>query len=442
MVVVPKKTGTIRICVDLKPLNENVQREVHPLPTVDDTLAQLTGAKMFSSLDANSGFWQVPLEQSSRLLTTFLTPYGRYCFNKMPFGICSAPEHFQRQMEKILRGLQGVLCHMDDVMIFGHTKEEHDSRLEIALRRIEAAGVTLNPNKCQFGKTEIKFLGHLISEKGIQPDPDKTAAIAKMPRPTCVQELRRFLGMVNHLGKFSKNLAELSQPLRELLGKNNLWTWDSVQDQAFDRIKEEITKPTVLALYDVKADKKSSADASSYGLGAVLLQKNNQLWQPVMYASCTMTSTECRYAQVEKEALASTWACKKFANYVLGKTFIIETDHKPLVPLLGNKSLHSLPPRILRFRLRLTCFEYEIVHVPGKSLVMADTLSRAPIHRSDTDTSDLQEEAEYLMEMCVNSLPANSHRLEEFSKAQKQILFVQPLLVTVKMNGQRNQMSP
>ena len=175
----------------------------------------------------------------------------------------------------------------------------------------------------------------------------------------------------------------------------------------------------MLALYDVKADKKISADASSYGLGVVLLQKNNQLWQPVMYASRTMTSTECRYAQVEKEALASTWACEKFANYVLGKKFIIETDHKPLVPLLGNKSLHSLPPRILCFRLRLTRFEYEIVHVPGKSLVMADTLSRAPIHRSDTDTSDLQEEAEYLMEMCVNSLPANSHRLEEFSKAQK-----------------------
>ena len=227
MVVVPKKTGTIRICVDLKPLNENVQREVHPLPTVDDTLAQLTGAKIFSSLDANSGFWQVPLEKSSRLLTTFLTPYGRYCFNKMPFGICSAPEHFQRQMEKILKGLQGVLCHMDDVMIFGRTKEEHDARLETALRRIEAAGVTLNPNKCQFGKTEIKFLGHLISENGIQPDPDKTAAIAKMPHPTSVQELKRFMGMVNHLGKFSRNLAELSQPLRELLSKNNLWTWDS-----------------------------------------------------------------------------------------------------------------------------------------------------------------------------------------------------------------------
>ena len=154
-----------------------------------------------------------------------------------------------------------------------------------------------------------------------------------------------------------------------------------------------------------------------YGLGAVLLQKNDQSWQPMIYASRTMTSTECRYAQVEKEALALTWACEKFANYVLGKKFTIETDHKPLVLLLRNKSLHSLPPRILRSHLRLTRFEYEIIHVPGKSLVMADTLSRAPI-TSDKDTSDLQEEVEYLMEMCINSLPDNSHCLEEFQKAQ------------------------
>jgi len=223
MVVVPKKTGNIRICVDLKPLNESVQREVHPHPTVDDTLAQLSRAKMFSSLDTNSGFWQVPLEQSSRLLTTFLTPYGRYCFNKIPFGIYSAPERFQRQMEKILRGLQGVLCHMDDVLIFGRTKEEHDTRLESALRPIEAAGVTLNRTKCQFGKSEIKFLGHLISENGIQQDSDNIAAIAKMPHPTCIQELKRFMGMINHLSKFSRNLR---QPLSELLSKNNLWTWD------------------------------------------------------------------------------------------------------------------------------------------------------------------------------------------------------------------------
>ena len=239
-----------------------------------------------------------------------------------------------------------------------------------------------------------------------------------MPHPTCIKELKRFLGMAYHLGKFSPHLAELSQPLRELLSKNSLWVWDDAQDKAFNLIKAELAKPTVLALYDVNADLKISADASSYGLGAVLLQKNNQSWQPVVYASRAMTSTECRYAQVEKEALAITWACDKFASYVLGKKFNIETDHKPLVPLLGSKSLDSLPPRILRFRLRLARFEYDIAHVPGKLLVTADTLSRSPLYSSDTITSDLQEEAEYLLETCIDNLPASSQRLDEFRKAQ------------------------
>ena len=148
MVVVPKKEGAIRICVDLKPLNENVLREVHPLPKVDETLAQLSGAKVFSKLDANSGFWQIPLAEKSRPLTTFITPFGRYYFNKMPFGISSAPEHFQKRMNRILSGLDGVLCLMDDVLVFGKDRKEHDERLTAALKKIEAAAATLNPSKC------------------------------------------------------------------------------------------------------------------------------------------------------------------------------------------------------------------------------------------------------------------------------------------------------
>ena len=157
MVVVPKKNGSVRICVDLKPLNANVQREVHPLPTVDETLAQLSGARVFSKLDANSGFWQIPLTTSSKLLTTFLTHNGRYCFNKMPFGISSTPEHYQKRMGKILLGLPGVLCHMDDVLIFGKDIQEHDARLEKVLQQIQAAGATLNQEKCQFRKSSLKL---------------------------------------------------------------------------------------------------------------------------------------------------------------------------------------------------------------------------------------------------------------------------------------------
>ena len=172
MVVASKKNGGIRICIDFKLLNNYVQREVHPLPKVDDVLAQLAGAKVFSKLDANSGFWQIPLAEQSRLLTTFITPYGRYCFNKLPFGICSAPEHFQKRMSQILEGLDGVLCQMDDVLLFGKNKEEHDVRLRAALEKLEAAGVTLNEEKCEFEKSRLLFLGHIIDEQGIHADPN------------------------------------------------------------------------------------------------------------------------------------------------------------------------------------------------------------------------------------------------------------------------------
>ena len=257
---------------------------MHPLPRVDETLAQLTGAKVFSKLDANSGFWQIPLSPQSRLLTTFITPFGHFCFNKLPFGICSAPEHFQKRISAILEGLEGVLCLMDDVLIFGSNKGEHDSRLKVVLERIQKAGVTLNPLKCEFGKSNLIFLGHITDSSGIQADPQKTSAITDMPPPNNVTELGRFMGLANQLGKFSK-LAELTQPLRELLSKKNQWLWGPAQDEAFSKVKTELSKPTVLALYDMDAETKVTADASAHWLGAVLMQKHEQSWRPVAYAS-------------------------------------------------------------------------------------------------------------------------------------------------------------
>ena len=363
MVVVPKKEGAIRICVDLKPLNEDVLREVHPLPKVDETLAQLSGATVFSKLDANSGFWQIPLAEKLQLLTTFIAPFGRYCFHKMPFGIFSAPEHFQKRMTQMLPGLDGILCLMDDVLVFGKDRTEHDERLTQVLRKVAATGVTLNPQKCEFGKEQLKFLGHIIDREGIRADPDKVTAITEMKPPTNVLELRRFMGMANQLGKFSSSLADLTQPLRQLLSKKSSWIWGPDQAQVFAKVKEELSKPRVLHLYNPQAPTKVSADASLYGLGAVLMQQSDSAWKPVAYASRSMTETERRCAQIEKEALASTWACEKVSTYILGMKFLIETDHKPLVPLLGTKHLDSLPPRVLRFRLRLARFDYSIVHV-------------------------------------------------------------------------------
>ena len=417
MVVAPKKSGAVRICIDLKPLNQSVLREVHPLPKVDDTLAQLTGARLFSKLDANSRFWQIPLAPASRLLTTFITPFGRFCFNKLPFGISSAPEHFQKRMSRILTGLEGVVCQMDDILVFGNNKAEHDARLLAALQRIKSAGATLNMQKCEFSQISITFLGHKIDHTGIQADPEKTKAIREMEPPTTVSELRRFLGMVNQLGNFTPQLAHLTQPLRRLLSKGATWLWGPDQSQAFSQVKEELSKPTTLALYDVNAPTKLSADASSYGLGAVLLQEADKQWRPIAYASRSMSETEQRYAQIEKEALAITWACEKFSDYILGKPIQIETDHKPLVLLLSNKQLDLLPPCVLRFRLRTDRFTYSIHHVPGKDLHTADTLSRVPLPTS-TSSKDQEELAELLMAVHISHLPASKERLEMYRQAQ------------------------
>ena len=419
--MVPKKSGDVRICVDLKPLNNHVLREPYPIPAVDDTHAFLSGAVRFCKLDANSGFWQVPLAEESRPLTTFITPFGRYQFNKLPFGISCAPELFQSRMNAVLDGLERFVCLIDDVLVFGKSQDEHNTRLKAVLQRLEEAKVTLNGSKCEFNKSSVKFLGHIVDQNGIRADPAKTTSITKMPPPQSVTEVRRFMGLVNQLGKFSSRIAEISQPVRELLRSDRAWVWGPDQQKAFEAIKQELVKPTVLALYNPEAETKVSADASSYGLGAVLLQQNDGNWKPVAYASRSLSDTERTYAQIEKEALASTWACEKFRNYILGKSFLIKSDHKPLIPLLNTKHLEDMPPRILRFRVRLAKFKYTAQHIPGKLLYVADALSRAPEGDEESSTGDdLQEEAEAFVEhITIPSLPATPDRLAVYRLAQK-----------------------
>ena len=223
--MVPKPNGQVRICMDLSRLNESVCRERHMLPAVDQTLAQLAGAKVFTKLDANSGFWQILLSPTSALLTSFISQEGRFCFQRFPFGISSAPEHFQRRMSDILAGVDRVVCMMDDILIHGRTKLEHDEWLH----RLQEAGVTLNTQKCQFSQSRVTFLGHRINEEGIQPDPDKVAAIWEFHTPQSVGDVRRFLGMVNQLRKFSEHLADQTRPLRELLQKDRAWMWGEAQ---------------------------------------------------------------------------------------------------------------------------------------------------------------------------------------------------------------------
>ena len=420
MVVVPKSGGRVRICVDLTKLNESVYRERHPLPAVEQTLAQIAGARVFSKLDANSGFWQIPLSKESALLTTFITPYGRYCFNHLPFGIISAPEHFQRRMSVVLRNLEGVVCLIDDILVHGKTQQEHDERLYAVLERLAEVGLTLNKEKCAFSQKQVKFLGQILTAEGVQSDPDKVAAIVGMREPTSVKELRRFLGMVNQLSKFTPHLAEITKPLRDLLSKKNQWTWDQAQNQAFTAVKEALTKSPNLALFDPNLETTVSADASSYGLGAVLLQTQpNGERRAVAYVSRSMTPTETRYAQIEKEALALTWACERYSDYLIGLRFSIETDHKPLVPLFSAKLLDELPIRVQRFRMRMMRYDFTITHVPGKNLITADALSRAPSSPANSDDQSLQAEVDAYILNTLSGLPATERRLEEIKCEQE-----------------------
>lgn len=416
MVCVPKLNGDVRICVDLTKLNQSVKREKHPLPSVEESLSKLAVGRWFSKIDCASGFWQIGLAEESRHLTTFITPFGRFLFNRLPMGISSASEYFQKIMTELLDGLPGVICQMDDVLIFGSTQEEHNARLSSVFERMEKVGLTLN-EKCLFCQPSLTFLGHVVGQGTIKADPSKVKAIDEMPIPHNVSDIRRFLGMVNQLAKFLPNMAEETQPLRELLKAKSIWLWGPMQEKAFRKIKLLLSTPKVLAHYDPNREILVSADSSSFGLGAVIRQKHGHTWKPLAYASRSLTETEQRYAQIEKEALGITWACEKFSNFLIGTHFVVETDHKPLVPLLGTKDLSDLPPRIQRFRIRLMRFHFRIGHIPGKELVVPDCLSRAPLSGPDKSDNDLLRETNAFVDQVIQSLPASSTRLEQI-KAQ------------------------
>ena len=250
MVVVPKSNDQVKICVDFTRLNQAVKRERHILPTVDHVLAQMSGATIFSKLDVNSGFHQIKLTEDSKPLTTFITLYGRFCYNRLPFGINSGPEHYQRQLHRVLENQQGVVCLMDDIVVYGEDLKEHDERLNQVFRKLSKAKMTLNKEKCQFRKSEISFLGQSVRKNGIKPEPAKVSAVVGIEAPQNVGELRRFLGMVNQLGKFLPKLTTVTEPLCGLLSTEVAWHWEEPQNYAFGEIKKMLSCAPVLSLYD------------------------------------------------------------------------------------------------------------------------------------------------------------------------------------------------
>ena len=405
IVPVLKPNGSVRICVDLKRLNAHVKRENFPLPTVEDTLSKLGKSKIFSTLDTNSGFWQIPLSEESAKLTAFITPFGRYHFCRLPFGITSAPEVFQQRLQNLLADIPNVEVFIDDIIVHAATQVLHDGTLDRVKARLHSAGLTLNPNKCQISKASLRYLGHLVTSEGVRPDPKKLEAIQVMPTPTNVEELRRALGVFTYLSRFLPDMATIAAPLRLLLRASTAWTWDMPQEKAFAHLKTLAASAPCLAYYDLSRPTLITADASSYGMGGALMQSHNNEWVPVAYASRTFTPAEVRYAQIEKELLASVWCCEHFRQYVYGgANFTLHTDHKPLIPLINTRDLGTVPLRCQRLLIRLLRYNVHAVYVPGKDLTVADALSRAPVPDSSNSMEDAHQDTAALIAAVTNSL--------------------------------------
>lgn len=373
MTVVKKPDGDIRICLDPKDLNKFIKREHFKLPTLEEITSRLSGANFFSTLDAKQSFFQVKLHNSSTSLCTFNTAFGRYKFLRMPFGISSASEIFHKKLYEFFDDIDGVILFVDDLLVFGPTRQVHDERLRRVLQRCREINIKLNKNKCKIGLTELKYLGHKISKNGISPDDSHTTAVQNMPTPKNVKDLERFLGLINYVGNFISNLSEKTHLLRELLKKNIEWHWDERHDNCFNELKKCLVSPPVLRYYSLQHPVTVSVDASKHGLGACLMQDG----APVCYASKSLTETEQRYAQIEKELYACVFACEKFYAYIYGRDdVVIETDHKPLVSII-QKPIADAPARLQRMLLRLQPYSFKLTYKPGKYLYVADTLSRA-----------------------------------------------------------------
>ena len=285
------------------------------MKTIDDITHKLAGATVFSTLDANCGFWQIPLDEESSKLLTFNTIYGRYRFLRLPFGINSASELFQRIMSEIFQDIHGVEVLVDDILIYAPNKEEHDKILEKVLERCRERNVKLNKDKCTFAKSEVKYMGHLISKDGLKTDTQKVESIQQMERPTNKKKLQQFLGMVNYLAKFIPNLTNKTAPLRILLEKDVEWFWEDEQQKSFENLKECITQTPVLQYYDVTKPVKLSVDSSQSGTGAVLLQNQH----PIAFASQAFSDAPIRYAHIEKELTAIVSGCKKIHQYIFAR---------------------------------------------------------------------------------------------------------------------------
>ncbi|XP_062699497.1 uncharacterized protein K02A2.6-like [Aedes albopictus] len=375
--VLVKRNNKIRVCLDPIILNKALKRPHYPMPTANELLHELTNAKVFSTLDAKCGYWQVCLDEQSSKLTTFWTPFGRYRWLRMPFGTSPAPEIFQKKLHEVLHGLRGVRALADDMLIFGcgDTVEEavldHNRCLEAFLQRVKQQNIKLNIDKVKLCRENVKFFGHVLTSAGVKADPDKISSILAMERPKDVTALQRFLGTITYLSNYLPSLSTVAEPLRRLTKKDEPWSWNCEQESAFLQLKAMVTSAPVLRYFDSNKDVVIQCDSSSVGLGAVLMQDGH----PIVYASKTLSSTERKYAQIENETLAILFACRKFELYILGRPVTVETDHQPLLRIF-KKPLVEAPLRIQRMLLALQRYQITLRFTPDDRLTQITAESR------------------------------------------------------------------
>lgn len=378
ILLVPKKSSgdsrKWRLVIDYRKLNKVIEDDKFPLPNIEDIIDTLAGAQYFSHLDLSQGYYQCSLRPEDRPVTAFSTPSGQYQMTRLPMGLKISPSTFSRLMTIAMSGLDMTKClvYLDDIIVFGKTIEEHNKNLIAVFEKLRSVNLKLNPKKCNFFKTELLYLGHLISAEGVKPDPAKVEAVKNWPRPQNADEAKRFVAFANYYRKHIRNFASLCYPLNYLTRKNVPFVWDNECEKAFNTLREVFLKPPVLDFPDFSQSNTFNlhTDASGYAIGAVLSNKNGR---PIAYASKMLNNAERNYPTIEKELLAIVWGIRHFRPYLYGRKFDVYTDHRPLMYLF---SLTDPSSRLTKFRLALEEYDFEVIYKRGAENVIADALSR------------------------------------------------------------------
>lgn len=387
IVPVIRPSGSVRICVDFKYLNSQTCLNTFPLPKLDDILANLGPCKFISKLDLKNAYLQLHVNEESQNYLIMNTHMGLYKFHRLPFGLSSAPGIFQRFITELLAGIEGVQVFLDDIVIVGDTQEEHDERFSKVLSILQKRNVKLNKSKCVISAKEVPYLGYILSGDGIRPDPKKIKAILEAPTPNSVVSLKSFLGLCTYYNRFVPQFSEILCPLYNLTQKNVQFQWLSIHEQAFIKIKQALGRAGILENFNPKAQLILEVDASPIGVGAVLKQEWEGNISTIAFKSRKLSKAECNYSQIDKEALSIVFGVKKFSDFLLGREFVIRTDHKPLVHLFNpSKSIPQFSnARIQRWALFLSAFKFRIAHIRGSENTIADALSRLPLNWEDSD---------------------------------------------------------